>query len=64
MKRILIVGSGIIGSLVGLGFVFPAVAELQRNAALPTAGVLFLLLGIVLVLGSIALPAFVLRRAR
>jgi hypothetical protein len=52
MKKPLIITSGIIGILIGLGFVFPAVALMRTTGGLPNASV-GLLLGIVLTLGGL-----------
>ena len=54
MKRTLIITAGIIGILVGLGFVFPAVALMRTTGSLPNSGVGLLLLGIVLTLSGIS----------
>ena len=52
MKRILLTIIGIVGVLIGLGFIFPALAQLRTSGSLPTPGVALLLLGIVLTLGG------------
>ena len=52
MKRILIIISGILGVLIGLGFVFPAVAQIRTSGSLPGLGVALLLLGIGLTVGG------------
>jgi hypothetical protein len=52
MKRPLIIIIGIIGILIGLGFVFPAVALMRSSGALPNSEVALLLLGIALTLGG------------
>jgi hypothetical protein len=54
MKKPLIIISGIIGVLVGLGFVFPAVALMRTTGGLPNASVGLLLLGIALTIGGFA----------
>ena len=50
MKRTLIIISGILGALVGLGFVMPAVALLRTTGGLPGFEVALLLLGAALTL--------------
>lgn len=52
MKRILTIIAGILGVLIGLGFVFPAVAQWRAFGALPGMSVALLLLGIALTLGG------------
>ena len=52
MKRILTIIAGILGVLIGLGFVFPAVAQWRTLGALPGMSVALLLLGIALTLGG------------
>jgi len=52
MKRIFTISAGIIGVLVWLGFVFPALAQMRTTGSLPNLGVALLLLGIVLTLGG------------
>ena len=54
MKRILLTIIGIVGVLIGLGFIFPALAQLRTSGSLPTPGVALLLLGIVLTLGGVS----------
>lgn len=54
MKRILTIIAGILGVLIGLGFVFPAVAQWRTLGALPGMSVALLLLGIALTLGGAA----------
>ena len=52
MKRILTIIAGILGVLIGLGFVFPAVALWRTSGALPGMSVALLLLGIALTVGG------------
>jgi hypothetical protein len=52
MKRILTIIAGILGVLLGLGFVFPAVALWRTSGTLPGVSVALLLLGLVLTLGG------------
>ena len=54
MKRPLIIISGIVGVLVGMGFVFPAVALMRTTGNLPNVSVGLLFLGIMLTLGGAA----------
>ena len=49
MKKIGYMIGGTLGVLIGLGFVFPAVAQLRMEGALPTISVCLLLLGLSLV---------------
>jgi len=53
MKRPLIISAGIVGVLVGLGFIFPAVALMRTTGSLPNTSVGLLLLGIGLTLGGV-----------
>jgi len=52
MKRTLLITAGIVGALIGLGFVFPAVAQMQTSGALPNVSVGLLLFGLVLTAGG------------
>lgn len=52
MKRIFTIIAGILGVLIGLGFVFPAVALWRTSGALPGMSVALLLLGLALTLGG------------
>jgi len=52
MKRTMTLLAGILLVLVGLGFVFPAVAQLRDTGVLPAVGVALLLLGLVLTLSG------------
>jgi hypothetical protein len=52
MKRIALISLGIIGILVGTGFVMPAVAQYRHEGAMTNEEVVLLLLGIVLTLGG------------
>jgi hypothetical protein len=54
MKRKLIVLAGIVGVLVGAGFILPALALLRTRGALPGADVGLLLLGLTLTLSGAA----------
>ncbi len=62
MKKAYAIGGGVIGVLVGLGFVMPAVALLRDKGALPTFEVGCLLLGIVLTLAGAAAAILGVRR--
>jgi hypothetical protein len=53
MKRILIVIGGTLGLLVGLGFLFPAVAKLRLSGSLVGLDISLLLLGIILTLAGV-----------
>jgi uncharacterized membrane protein len=48
MKRTLIIAACIAGVLVGLGFVFPALAQMKNLGSLPNLSVALLLLGLLL----------------
>jgi hypothetical protein len=52
MKRTMLLIGGILGVLIGLGFVFPAIALWRNSGALPGMSVALLLLGIALTLGG------------
>ena len=52
MKRILTIIAGILGVLVGLAFVFPAVAQWRNTGAMTGLSVALLLLGIALTIGG------------
>jgi hypothetical protein len=52
MKKISWLVGGIVGVLVGLGLVFPAVAQMRNEGALPTLGVCLLLIGLSLCLAG------------
>jgi hypothetical protein len=56
MKTKLIVG-GVLGVLVGMGFVMPAFALLRKEGALPPFEVGCLLLGVMLTLAGVAAAA-------
>jgi hypothetical protein len=48
MKTTITLLGGVLVVLIGLGFVFPAVAQMRDTGALPTLGVGLLLLGLAL----------------
>jgi hypothetical protein len=52
MKRIFMIVFGILGVLVGLGFVFPAIAQLRQTGSMAGFEVALLLLGIALTLSG------------
>ena len=52
MKRTILIVAGIAGVLVGLGFVFPAVAQMKTSGSLPILSVALLLLGLLLTFGG------------
>ena len=62
MKRAMIVGTGVLIVLVGLGFVFPAVAQLRDTGALPAISVALLFLGVGLTLGGVGAAYYGARR--
>jgi len=52
MKRTFIIIAGVLLVLVGLGFVFPAIALLRTTGSLPAWEIALLLLGIALTLSG------------
>ena len=62
MKRTLRVGAGVVGVLVGAGFVLPALARMKQLGALPTVDLLLLLMGGTLVALGVAAAMLGLRR--
>jgi len=58
MKRIVIIGSGIVGVLVGMAFVMPAVALYRHEGAISAGDVALLLLGAALTLGGAGAAVF------
>ena len=53
MKRTFIIIGGVIGVLVGMGFVMPAVAQWRQEGGMTNSSVALLLLGAVLTLGGV-----------
>jgi hypothetical protein len=64
MKRGLIIGAGIIGVLVGMAFVMPAVAQYQHEGAMKNEEPWLFLLGVLLTLAGLAAAIRSLRRSR
>ena len=62
MKRILLISAGIIGVLVGLAFVMPAVAQYRHAGALSNDEVGLCLLGLALTIGGAGLALASMRR--
>ena len=62
MKRVFSIGAGIVGVLVGMGFVMPAVALYHREGVLAGADIALLLLGSALTLGGLAMAVSRIRR--
>ena len=58
MKRVLIISAGIIGVLVGMAFVMPAVAQYRHEGAMTHEEVILFCLGLVLTLGGIGASIF------
>lgn len=58
MKRTLLISAGIIGILVGMGFVMPAVAQYRYEGAMTHGEVLLFCLGLLLTLGGIGSSIF------
>lgn len=52
MKSILYILAGVVGVLVGLGFVMPAIAQWRQLGTMPGSSVALLLLGLALVAGG------------
>ncbi len=52
MKRTLSILAGIIGILVGLGFIMPALAQLRAYGSMPGSSAGLLVLGLALALGG------------
>ena len=52
MKRILLMGAGVVGVLVGLGFIMPAVAWWRQGGTDTLRVILPLLLGVALMAGA------------
>lgn len=52
------IGGGIVVTAIGLGFVFPAVAQLRDLGALPVPGVGLLFLGVFLSLAGVGAIVF------
>lgn len=53
MKKIIFISLGILGILIGIGFVMPAVAQYRNEGALKNDEPLLLVLGTILTLGGI-----------
>lgn len=64
MNRTLTLIAGVLFVLIGLGFVFPAVAQMRDTGALPTFGVALFLLGLTLTLSGGGAVVFGVRRLR
>ena len=58
MKRMLLISAGILGILVGMGFVMPAVAQYRHEGAMTHGEVMLFCLGLVLTLGGIGSSIF------
>ena len=64
MKRIFIIGAGIIGVLVGTAFVMPAVAQSRHEGAMTLNEICLLLLGFGLALGGGSVAVFTFRKRK
>jgi hypothetical protein len=64
MKRTMTIVAGVIGVLVGTGFVMPAMAQLRDRGAWGAEGVALLLLGLAMTLGGVAATAYAAMRLR
>jgi len=62
MKRTILIVAGIAGVLVGMGFVFPAVAQMKISGSLPSLSVALLLLGLLLTAGGGSAACYGLRK--
>jgi hypothetical protein len=64
MKRVITIAIGLLGVLMGLGLILPALAKLRDMGAMPSAAVVPYTLGIVLALLGIGTTAFSLMRRK
>ena len=60
----LLITAAVVAVPVGFGFVCPALAEAQRQGAMPAAGLLFLLLGLALMLGGAGTVGYAIKSRR
>jgi len=64
MKRILIISAGMVGILVGMAFVMPAVAQYRHEGAMTLNEICLLLLGLGLTLGGGSVAVFTFRKRK
>ena len=64
MKRVLIIGAGVIGVLAGMAFVMPAVAQYRHEGAMTLNETCLLLLGFGLTLGGGSVAVFTFRKRK
>ena len=64
MKRVLIISAGVIGVLLGMAFVMPAVAQYQHEGAMTLNEICLLLLGSGLTLGGGSVAVFTFRKRK
>jgi len=64
MKRIITIAIGLLGVLIGVGLLLPALAKVRDYGAMPSEVVGFYTLGIVLATGGINTAVFGLRRGK
>lgn len=64
MKRILIISAGVVGILVGMAFVMPAVAQYRHEGAITLNEICLLLLGFGLTLGGGSVAVFTFRKRK
>ncbi|HLX96874.1 MAG TPA: permease prefix domain 1-containing protein [Verrucomicrobiae bacterium] len=64
MKRILIISAGVVGILVGMAFVMPAVAQYRHEGAMTLNEIDLLLLGFGLSLGGGSVAVFTFKKRR
>ena len=64
MKRIITIAIGLLGVLIGVGLLLPALAKVRDYGEMPSEVVGFYTLGIVLATGGISTAVFGLRRRK
>ncbi|MFZ0827446.1 MAG: hypothetical protein WAO02_08475 [Verrucomicrobiia bacterium] len=64
MQRALIISTGMIGVLVGMAFVMPAIAQYQHEGAMTLDEICLLLFGLVLTLGGGSMAVFTFRKGK
>ena len=64
MKRLLIISAGVVGVLVGMALVMPAVAQYQHEGAMTLNEICLLLLGFGLTLGGGSVAVFTFRKRK
>ena len=64
MKPVFFLSLGVVGVLVGLGFVFPAIAQRRDLGFIPMGSIALLLLGRAMALGGLCAGVDAVRRLR